>query len=364
MAWGGSLAAYGFLSRFEVCGASPDVKEKIYCAIYGAERGAPRNGLLFWVAGQNKLIAIDTPGRLHSVVQSPTDAGLLFGMSKAQTKAYFVDLSKKKILSEISSPPGFEFYGHATFSADGKRLYTSEQAVKGRVGWIGVREAQTGKLLSRFPSNGFKPHVCTLLADGTLGVVNTAGQKRKDPSNFSIFDLKTESVKEKIDFGSNQCLTHFLQDSAGWKIFGGYTYSSSIAPLLLPAVMVVCSPNGKQTTLQLPKEYAKDWFGEAAAFTLDETRGLVVTSSYVAKNTYRFDYKKGTFRDVILGTDPKGFAMDSPENLIAIDEGPHLIQHFASETLKSAGGDIVIPADMALFSPHLEALFLTRGRFL
>lgn len=73
----------------------------------------------------------------------------------------------------FAPPEGRHFYGHGTFSADGKLLFATENDIDRGVGCIGVYETSAWTRTGEFPSHGIGPHQAILLPDGrTLAVAN------------------------------------------------------------------------------------------------------------------------------------------------------------------------------------------------
>lgn len=74
----------------------------------------------------------------------------------------------------IPSISGRHFYGHGTFSPDGKLLYATENDFDKAAGMIGVYDATDGfRRIGEFATHGVGPHEVILLNDGrTLAVAN------------------------------------------------------------------------------------------------------------------------------------------------------------------------------------------------
>ncbi|RRD56053.1 DUF1513 domain-containing protein [Comamonadaceae bacterium OH2545_COT-014] len=68
--------------------------------------------------------------------------------------------------------PDRAFNGHALWSADGRRLFTTETDLASGAGLIGVRDARSLRLLHEWPTHGMDPHELLLDADGSLIVAN------------------------------------------------------------------------------------------------------------------------------------------------------------------------------------------------
>lgn len=73
----------------------------------------------------------------------------------------------------IWAEPGRAFNGHIAFSADGRRVFTSETDLDSGAGIIGVRDACTLAALAEWPSHGIDPHA--LLVEGDMLMVANGG---------------------------------------------------------------------------------------------------------------------------------------------------------------------------------------------
>lgn len=74
----------------------------------------------------------------------------------------------------FTPPSNRHFYGHGTFSADGRLLYATEHNNDTRAGLIGVYNATAGfRRIGEIPTYGIGPHEAILLSDGkTLAIAN------------------------------------------------------------------------------------------------------------------------------------------------------------------------------------------------
>jgi len=76
----------------------------------------------------------------------------------------------------FSSKPGRHFFGHGTFSAGGRLLYTTENDYEQGQGVIGVRDATGGyQQIGELSGYGVGPHDLALLSDGRTVVIANGG---------------------------------------------------------------------------------------------------------------------------------------------------------------------------------------------
>lgn len=70
---------------------------------------------------------------------------------------------------------GRHFYGHGSFSADGRLLYATENDFANRTGMVGVYDTADGTRKGEFPSYGVGPHDMTLSADSRVLIIANGG---------------------------------------------------------------------------------------------------------------------------------------------------------------------------------------------
>ena len=132
----------------------------------------------FWLHGLSAdgrdLFAIPLTARGHAAAAHPTRAEAVAFARRPGTFALVLDCADGRVIAELNAPQGHHFYGHGTFSADGSRLYTTENAYDRGVGRIGVWDATSGyRRVASLPSHGIGPHeIIRLPGRDTLVVAN------------------------------------------------------------------------------------------------------------------------------------------------------------------------------------------------
>jgi len=122
------------------------------------------------------------PARAHATVQRPlADEGAVIGR-RPGTYALVFGLEDGAIRHRLSAAPGRCFYGHGTFSPDGRRLLLTENAYETGDGVIGVYDATAGyKRLGEVASGGIGPHEIAFMPDGRTLVVANGGFRTNPP---------------------------------------------------------------------------------------------------------------------------------------------------------------------------------------
>lgn len=92
-----------------------------------------------------------------------------------------IDCATGSRVAELASPEDRHFYGHGAFSADGRLLYTTENAYEVPDGRLGVWDAADGyRRIGEIASGGIGPHEIIRLPDGGFAVANGGVQTHPD----------------------------------------------------------------------------------------------------------------------------------------------------------------------------------------
>ena len=118
--------------------------------------------------GNSRLL--ETGFRGHGLCVSPDDGRIVMMARRPGMRG--AELTADQNLTLFDVRPGRQFQGHACFSADGARLFTSEIVDSGD-GRIGIRNAHDFSWLGEFSSYGTEPHEIKMMPDGvTLAIAN------------------------------------------------------------------------------------------------------------------------------------------------------------------------------------------------
>ncbi len=176
--------------------------------------------------GRHEAALIDAAARDLAVLALP-DRGHSFAIDAAGARAvvfgrqpgFFalvMDLADGRGLGALPLPADRHFFGHGTFSADGTRLYATENDFEAGRGVIGIYDARAGagwRRLGEFGTAGIGPHEVVLLPDArTLCVANggllTHPDYGKEPLNRATMrpslvylDADSGRVLEQVALG-------------------------------------------------------------------------------------------------------------------------------------------------------------------
>ncbi len=151
---------------------------------------------------------IALPGRGHGMQLHPQRPELLVFSRRPGTFLWVVDLATQQVSHKITSPAGRHFYGHGSFSRDGRYLFTTENEYETARGVIAVYDSHDHyRRLDEFDSHGIGPHeLVTLNQANVLAVANGGIQTHPD---FQRTKLNLDSMDPSlayIDLANGQLL--------------------------------------------------------------------------------------------------------------------------------------------------------------
>lgn len=275
------------------------------------------------------LFSLPLPARGHAAAAHPHRAQAVAFARRPGRFALVIDCSSGAVIKRLDAPAGRHFYGHGTYTRDGRRFLTTENNYDAAQGVIGVWDADSFARLDEFPSGGVGPHDMRLMPDGqTLVIANGGIETHPDTGrtklnlpvmqpNLTYADL-SGVVQEQVELPRalhKNSIRHLAVRSDGLVGFamqwqGGLTqhppllglHRQGTAPRLLSA------PETEQSTLQ--------GYAGSIAFSAD---GQTVAITCPRGNAlHRFDVASGALtgayalQDVCgLGTGPEGLVFST-----------------------------------------------------
>ncbi len=166
---------------------------------------------LGWVGDDTQMSAIKSGFRGHSVVQHPRRKHTVLMVARRPgTQCLEVNWHSGHISGGFRCTPGQHLFGHACFSADGRVLLTTEADIKNGQGLIVLRDTDTWRVLSQFPSGGVGPHELAILPDGKTLVVANGGILTHPKQGRKKLNLSTmRSNLAYIDIACGKILGEF-----------------------------------------------------------------------------------------------------------------------------------------------------------
>lgn len=116
------------------------------------------------------------PARGHAAAAHPTRPEAVAFARRPGTFAAVINCVTGEQKAVFAAPEGRHFYGHGTFSADGRLLFTTENDYEAGRGVVGVWDTQNGYLrIAEWDSGGIGPHDIKRLPGSDILVVANGG---------------------------------------------------------------------------------------------------------------------------------------------------------------------------------------------
>ncbi len=246
-----------------------------------------------WICGfqthGNRAFRIPVMHRAHAVTVNPQRNQALYFARRPGTEIYVVDLMSGTLQQTVTSADGYHFFGHGFLSADGKYLFTSENAYDNGHGAIGVYDTQNFQKLDSFHSGGIGPHQLALLADDKTLVVANGGilthpnQPRKAlniahmQSSLTYLDSQTGKVLADYQPQHPQMSIRHLDVSVTDQVIMGVQFQGEPTEIL----PLVLSHQGEDKLQSMEADEAH-WLGQSqyiASVAVSSTDSLAVTAT-------------------------------------------------------------------------------------
>lgn len=158
--------------------------------------------------------------RGHDIAVDPASGQAVVFARRPGSFALAFDIKGRREPVLFTTPANRHFYGHGTFSHDGRLLYATEHDNDTRDGLIGVYDASGGyRRIGEFPTYGIGPHEAILLADGkTLAIANGG------------IETHIETGREKLNLDTMMPSLAFI-DSTNGKLLSQHKQSADLHKL-------------------------------------------------------------------------------------------------------------------------------------
>ncbi|MEM7177550.1 MAG: DUF1513 domain-containing protein [Pseudomonadota bacterium] len=194
-----------------------------------ADIGAPdlvaatRHGDSFRIIGldQSGVVSFDhpLPARGHAGAVHPRRAQLVAFARRPGTFALVIDCASGGIRARLAAPAGRHFYGHGTFSLDGSRVYTTENAFDSGQGRIGIWDATDGyRRLGDMSSGGVGPHEIVRLPGSDVLAVANGGIRTHPAAGREKLNLPTMAPNVSYLDGASATLVDQVRPPAALRL--------------------------------------------------------------------------------------------------------------------------------------------------
>tara|TARA_R110001592_G_C13192015_1_gene752942 strand:+ start:981 stop:2066 length:1086 start_codon:yes stop_codon:yes gene_type:complete len=273
---------------------------------------------------EKQIEKIDLPFLGHGLAFHPTHKERAVVFEKRGKGACEIDLIKKTVLRDIPTEINRQFYGHGTYSDDGKILYSAETIIEGEfAGLIVMRNTDTLEELGHFPSYGNRPHDCQLLKDKRTMIITNGGGMYGEYEKGSVtwVDTKTRALIKKIPIENKKlnaghvavadsgdiCVVSAPREGLGFdKERGG---------------ILIANKDGLLTSVKAPRKLLDALFGETLSVCIDNTNRTAVTMTPDAGEILFWDLDTRKIKHRLQVTHPRGVCMTQDKNYFVVNFG-------------------------------------------
>lgn len=232
------------------------------------------------------------PNRAHGLAFDRNYNRVVAFARRPGTFAAIFDLNGRSAPVVIVSPEGRHFYGHGTFSRDGRVLYASENDFDNGRGVIGIYDATDEfSRIGEYPTYGIGPHDLSISLDGDVLIAANGGIEthpdfgrtklnlgRMEPS-LVLIDTATGSLIEKHELPADlrQLSTRHIALSGNQNVWFACQYEGARDDL--PPLVGRFSRGEPLEFVYLPEQTSRNLANYVGAIAVNRREGLVAVTS-------------------------------------------------------------------------------------
>lgn len=181
-----------------------------------AKRGEADYCLVGLTASGAETFRIPIPDRGHAAAANPVRAEAVAFARRPGTFAVVIDCIEGREVARLVSPEDRHFYGHGAFSADGRLLFTTENAISEGQGRLGIWDAADGyRRIGEVPTGGVGPHEVLRMPDGRrLAVANGGILTEPQSGRAQLNPTDLHPSLAYIDIATGEMLAQILPPEA------------------------------------------------------------------------------------------------------------------------------------------------------
>ena len=246
--------------------------------------GAHRFAAMAFDAGGRLLWRRDIGFRAHDVVAHPSTRRCAIMGRKPGPVAWIADLMTGDLQFDLQPLDNCSFDGHAIFSADGGKLFTTQSEGRAQIGKVVAYDLSNGAVVSVFDSYGIEPHellwspAYDRIIVGNGGILN---RNATDPIDSSLvwIDAATGALVRKIALDEDNetlSLRHIAALGDGRIVCG--VQDQDPATDLRPLVLVADS-EGSVAYAEMPREVHRRMDGYVGSVAVDPSGSFICATS-------------------------------------------------------------------------------------
>lgn len=309
-------------------------------------------------AGLNIVFKLPLPDRGHAAAAHPTRPEAVAFARRPGRFAIVIDCTTGKQIATLNAPAGRHFYGHGVFSADGTRLYTTENDYDVGRGRIGVWDSTQGYArIDEWDSGGIGPHDIKRLpgSDGLVvanGGIDTHPDTGRTKLNIPTMQPNLSYVEQGAiietgvlpDVWHRNSIRHLAVSDTGLVAFG-MQWQGDGQP---SALVGVHNRGGPMDLLQVPDDAGRMMQGYIGSIAFSQDGQSIAATSPRGGQVQIFDVASRSLRSSRTSADVCGLAANGGGFITTSGTG-------SIETLTRAGATNKVHQRL-MFDNHLIAL--------
>lgn len=303
---------------------------------------------------QSYIVAIDSLGKIHfeipvgarchGIAPHPIRANIVTVYPKRPGYlAYVVNFDNGQIENEFKTAANRYFYGHGTYSSDGRYLFSSENDYENRRGLITIRDTSNYQVLEEIESGGIGPHDLVsqenslIVANGGIFEHPNAGDAREklnidsmDPS-LVYLDLKSRKVLERYKPANHQQGIRHLSVTPKGDILTAIQYEGS--DIANNSLVAVSHAGNAFEYFNLPENLSK--ITQGYALSIANADDVVAVSFSKANFVGFWNINTKEFLGKFDTIDPGGISVSADTKKFLLSSSSGFIHSLDLEKLKS-----------------------------
>ncbi|MBB4567610.1 DUF1513 domain-containing protein [Rhizobium leucaenae] len=311
-------------------------------AVYASGIRAPDGSFAVATVSERGQILdqVTLPARAHGMAFSKATGMTVAFARRPGTYAMIFDPRNKAEPIVITAREGRHFYGHGTFSPDGKLLYASENDFDNNRGMIGIYDARNRfARIGEYETYGTGPHDMTVSDNGRLLIVANGGIEthpdfgrtklnldHMQPS-LTLIDAASGRLVEKHALPAHyaEVSTRHVDIDAQGRIWFASQYEGHRNDL--PPLVGHFSKGEDLTFISLPDDTTRALGNYVGAIAVNRTDNLVGVTSPVQGASVTLDAKTGAVLKVESVADAAGIAPARHGFAVSSYDGNFLGEH-------------------------------------
>lgn len=309
-------------------------------------------------SGKHYISAIDEFGhsrfstevelRCHGAAPNPIDGmkAVVFARRPGNL-AYEIDFAQGEVRRRIVSPAGRHFYGHGSYSSDGKYLFCSENDIESNKGIVAIYDGVTLERLGEVSSFGVGPHEVRMLSDGKTLVIANGGiitrpdtgraKLNLDTMQPSLVYLDTQSGHQIGEYrvADHQLSIRHLSVGADDRVGIAMQYEGDKS--LHPPLIGFHNGSEQINLIKPPKGIGIQMNNYTASISIEPSSGIACVSSPKGNMISFWQSTTGEFIDSLPIRDAGGVSLSKHQDKFIVTTGAGEIYFIPTTTLKPEG---------------------------